>query len=60
MANTEGQTNFKFTPSQQEAFNVIDKFVKGPIGNTFNDRVLVLTGEAGTGKTGASGGQNRN
>ena len=51
MANTEGQTNFKLTPSQQIAYDKIRDFIKKPIGNSFNDRVLVLTGEAGTGKT---------
>ena len=51
MASTEGQTNFKLTPSQQIAYDKIRDFIKKPIGNSFNDRVLVLTGEAGTGKT---------
>ena len=43
--------NFKPTPSQEIALNAIKDFVKKPIGDTFNDRVLVLTGQAGTGKT---------
>lgn len=43
--------NFKPTPSQQKALEAIEDFIRKPIGNSFNDRVLVLTGQAGTGKT---------
>lgn len=43
--------NFKPTPSQEIALQKIRDFVKKPIGDTFDSRVLVLTGQAGTGKT---------
>lgn len=43
--------NFKPTPSQAVALQKIQEFIKKPAGRDFNDRVLVIRGKAGTGKT---------
>lgn len=44
-------TNFKFTPSQSEGFQEFEKFLNAPVSNNFYERVFVITGQAGTGKT---------
>ncbi len=43
--------SFKPTPSQEKALSTIKKFINEPCGNKFSERVLVVTGQAGTGKT---------
>ena len=50
MAN-EAATSFKFTESQVKANDFIRDFAKKPVANSFDDKVMVLTGAAGTGKT---------
>lgn len=51
MVDQDQTMNFEFTESQRRADLIINDFIKTPISNKFNDRVLVLTGAAGTGKT---------
>ena len=51
MQSTGDPMSFKLTPSQEIAVSKMKDFIKKPIGNNFNDRVLVVTGKAGTGKT---------
>lgn len=43
--------SFKPTKSQEIALKQIKDFIRKPIGNNFNERVLVLFGPAGSGKT---------
>ena len=41
----------KFSPSQEVALKRIEDFKKAPITNDVNSRVLVIIGQAGSGKT---------
>lgn len=51
MENTKESINFELTPSQKVACEKIEEFIKKPIGRTFKEKVLVIKGKAGVGKT---------